>query len=56
MKTPRDFTKRPPDTCLDCDWSNAILGICTKFNVVPPMHIIAEAEKLCPDFDLKIPF
>lgn len=56
MKKQRDFSRFPPDTCVDCDWSNVIKGICTKFNVVPPMHIIAEAEKLCPDFEEKIPF
>lgn len=37
-------------SCWLCIHVDQDKGRCEKFNCVPPMHVIAQAEKLCPDF------
>lgn len=39
-----------PKSCWLCIHVNQEQGKCDKFDCVPPMHVIAQAEKLCPDF------
>lgn len=37
-------------TCWHCVYVNKVVGNCSKFNMVPPMHVIVEPEKHCPEF------
>lgn len=37
-------------TCWQCVYVNQVVGNCSKFNMVPPMHVIVEPEKHCPEF------
>ena len=45
-------------TCWNCVYVDKAAGNCSKFNMVPPMHVICDPKKHCPEFmfDEEIPF
>lgn len=44
-----------PFTCFDCMFCNIGENKCDKFNMTPPMHVIADAATKCPDFWRNMP-
>jgi len=61
---PTTFYKRPPEpapkwahgTCIDCEHFDAANDQCGKWKAKPPLALACAAQRLCPDYDEKIPF